>query len=57
MLILDKPLGQVVMGGVMMAKGSGEEHWKKTLFVQKNSIQMWHEVSMVNPPIQSNQSD
>ncbi len=43
---VDRPLGQVVLGGPMLARGSGEEHWSKATAAakQKDTVLRWHKV-------------
>ncbi len=42
-LLADRVVGHVVLGGPMLAKGSGEEHWRRaTACFQKENILMWH---------------
>ena len=40
----DRVIGQIVLGGPMFAKGSGEEHWNKAMSQRKESIMMWHKL-------------
>ena len=40
----DHILGHVLLGGPMLARGSGEEHWKKVSFFQKEVVLMWHRI-------------
>ncbi len=49
-LFSDRPLGNVVLGGFMFARGSGHEHWEDVKKNQKMFIQRWHPLAPADGP-------